>query len=191
MKKIGLITALCAAIAALAATSAFAGIGNGQPTVDQLASSQCVAQQHAMGIKAFKALYGKHAMKTCKGKGSTQAKGVLSNAAQQCKAEQADLNFATNHNGQTFDQVYGTNANGKNSFGKCVSTKARALEAAIEANVQNAAQACRTERSDPAFAAAHAGESFSDFYGTNRNKKNAFGKCVSQKARASAPAPTS
>ncbi|MDX6617565.1 MAG: hypothetical protein QOD60_2656, partial [Solirubrobacterales bacterium] len=26
-----------------------------------------------------------------------------------------------------------------------------------------------------------------DFYGTNKNKKNAFGKCVSGKAKASTP----
>jgi len=39
------------------------------------------------------------------------------------------------------------------------------------------------------FAAAHGGKSFTDFYGTNKNKKNAFGKCVSGKAKA-APTPS-
>ena len=48
------------------------------------------------------------------------------NAAQQCKAEQADPNFAASHGGKTFDEFYGTNPNMKNSFGKCVSSKAKA-----------------------------------------------------------------
>src|SRR3954447_23278593 len=39
------------------------------------------------------------------------------------------------------------------------------------------AQQCRAERAkDP--------QAFKDKYGTNKNKSNAFGKCVSQKARA-------
>ncbi len=48
----------------------------------------------------------------------------------------------------------------------------------------NPAQQCRAEREDPNFAAAHGGESFEEFYGTNRNRRNAFGKCVSGKAKA-------
>jgi hypothetical protein len=117
---------------------------------------------------------------------------VVSNAAQQCKAEQADANFAATHNGMTFDQFYGTNANDKNSFGKCVSTKVQSTVAQQDENLQNAAQQCRAERSDPNFAAGHGGKSFTDFYGTNHNKKNAFGKCVSQKAKAlGATPPTS
>jgi hypothetical protein len=189
MKKLGLTTIVCGAAMAFVASGAFAGIGNGQPTPDQLASSQCVTQQHAMGVKAFKGLYGKHAMKTCKNKTTPSATNVVDNAAKQCKAEQADPNFATAHGGLTFDQTYGTNPNDKNAFGKCVSAKAQAPQAAIATQVQNAAQTCRAERADPAFAAAHGGKSFTDFYGTNHNKKNAFGKCVSGKAKA-APAPT-
>jgi hypothetical protein len=188
VKKIGIFALAVAATAALASSAAFAGVGNGTPSPDQLATSQCVAQQHAMGTKAFKALYGKRAMKTCQNKGTGQAKALVANAAQTCKAEQADANFAATHNGATFDQTYGTNHNGANAFGKCVSTKAQEAAAAKAAATVNAAQACRTERGDPAFPAAHDGKSFSDFYGTNRNKRNAFGKCVS--AKASAPAPT-
>ena len=57
-------------------------------------------------------------------------------------------------------------------------------------NLQNAAQQCRTERNDPNFATSHGGKSFTDFYGTNRNKRNAFGKCVSGKAKALESTPT-
>jgi hypothetical protein len=190
MKKITLTAVAGAAVASLMASAAFAGVGNDEPSADQLASSQCVAQQHAIGTKAFKALYGKRAMQTCKRKGTPQANGVLDNAAQQCKAEQADPNFAAAHGGATFDQFYGTNPNDKNAFGKCVSGKAQAAEAAQQTAVQNAAQACRAERADPGFATAHGGKSFSDFYGTNKNHRNAFGKCVSGKAKATPP-PTS
>jgi hypothetical protein len=84
----------------------------------------------------------------------------------------------------TFDQFYGKNDNDRNSFGKCVSGKVQAAQAQNEENLQNAAQACRAERSDPNFAAGHGGKSFTDNYGTNHNKKNAFGKCVSGKAKA-------
>jgi hypothetical protein len=44
---------------------------------------------------------------------------------------------------------------------------------------RNAAQECREERGDTAASR----EAFRNKYGTNGNKKNAFGKCVSQKAR--------
>ena len=48
----------------------------------------------------------------------------------------------------------------------------------------NAAKQCKAWRADPAFAAGHGGKSFADFYGTNANKKNAFGKCVSKLTKA-------
>jgi hypothetical protein len=143
-----------------------------------------------MGVKAFKALYGdnapkyQHAMRNCQRQHGKSAGNVVGNAAQQCKAEQADPNFATGHGGMTFDQFYGTNANDKNSFGKCVSSKVQSTVDQQDQNLQNAAQQCRAERSDANFAASHGGKSFTDFYGTNHNKKNAFGKCVSQKAKA-------
>jgi hypothetical protein len=181
----------------MGASVAVAGSDNSAPNSNQVAAQQCTTELHTMGIKAFKGLYGdppkgQHAMRNCQRQHGKSAKNVVNNAAQQCKAEQADPNFATGHGGMTFDQVYGTNRNGKNSFGKCVSGKAQAAQAEQQENLQNAAQQCRAERSDPNFAAGHDGKSFTDFYGTNRNKKNAFGKCVSGKAKAmnSAPAPT-
>ena len=105
------------------------------------------------------------------------------NAAKECKAERAEDPAA-------FRTKYGTNKNGNNAYGKCVSKKAKANKA--EADQQeaqqdqqrvNAAKQCKAERSDANFAAGHDGKSFSDFYGTNKNKKNAFGKCVSKKAQ--------
>jgi hypothetical protein len=72
-------------------------------------------------------------------------------------------------------------------FGKCVSEKAKAKEKAADAKDQqeatefkNAAKACDDERGDT----TESREAFKQQYGTNTNKSNAFGKCVSQKAKA-------
>jgi len=45
---------------------------------------------------------------------------------------------------------------------------------------KNAAQECRAERGN----IAASREAFRIRYGTNKNKRNAFGKCVSKRARA-------
>jgi len=105
------------------------------------------------------------------------------NAAKTCKAEQADSNFATSHGGKSFSDFYGTNPNKKNAFGKCVSSKAKAAAAGQNAGQLNAAKQCKMQQADPNFAATHGGKSFDDFYGTNPNKKNAFGRCVSTLAK--------
>jgi hypothetical protein len=98
------------------------------------------------------------------------------NAAKECKAERAADAVA-------FKETYGTNRNGKNAFGKCVSGKAaekKAAEDAADAQAvaatKNAAKECFAER-------AADGDAFKAEYGTNRNGKNAFGKCVSRKIR--------
>jgi hypothetical protein len=190
MKKLVMTSIACGATLALVAAGAYAGNGNGRPSPDQLAKNTCATQLHAIGSKAFNGLYGNSGTQTtCQHKNLPQAKSLINNVAQACKAEQADPNFATSHGGLTFDQTYGTNHNQKNAYGKCVSTKAKAQQAANAANIQNAAQLCRAERSDTAFATetGHNGESFADFYGTNKNNRNAFGKCVSGKAKASTP----
>jgi hypothetical protein len=92
------------------------------------------------------------------------------NAAKRCKAQLAAIGLAT------FKLTYGA----QNGIGKCVSKLTREEKQ----NTENAAKACRAEQNDPNFAATHDGKSFADFYGKNRNDKNAFGKCVSSKAKA-------
>jgi hypothetical protein len=68
------------------------------------------------------------------------------------------------------------------SFGACVS----ALTPVEQQNVASAQAACAAEQSDPvAFAVAHGGKTFAQFYGTGKNDKNALTKCVSTKAQAS------
>ena len=135
-----------------------------------------------------------------------------------CQAEQADATFAATHSGKTFDQLYGSGKQGKNAFGNCVSSKTQsstaterqatpnpsqtctALQKSMtmpvftaryktfgacvsqQAKAQTSAQvsaasACTTETSDPA--------AFASAYGT---AANAFGKCVSSKARSTVAA---
>jgi hypothetical protein len=187
VRKLIAVAASCAAVAMIGTSSAAAE--NETPSPDQIASQACIDQKQAMGNKAFKALYGKRAMQTCKGKQSKPAKVKVANGAQTCKAEQADPNFPAGHEGRTFNEVYGTNKNQKNAFGKCVSGKVAETQAVEAEKLQNAARTCRTERSDPNFAATHDGKTFTEFYGSNKNKKNAFGKCVRTQAKQPAPTP--
>ena len=195
MKRIGGVVLCCLAVGSIGASVALAGNGNSTPNPNQVATQQCTGELHAMGVKAFKGLYGdppkgQHAMRNCKRQHGKSAHTVINNAAQQCKVEQGDPNFAANHGGMMFDQFYGTNHNDHNAFGKCVSGKVPAVVAQQAENLQNAAQQCRAERSDPDFAASHGEKSFTDFYGTNRNKRNAFGKCVSGRAKVLGSTPT-
>jgi hypothetical protein len=106
---------------------------------------------------------------------------------QQCKTERAQMGK------EAFGLLYGTNANRRNAFGKCVSKRAQAtaeakraaksakqaaktVAAQVAADV-NAAKTCKAERdADPA--------AFAEKYGTNHNKRNAFGKCVSGQKQA-------
>ena len=94
------------------------------------------------------------------------------NAAKACKAERA-------LGAQAFKDKYGTNASKANAFGKCVSGTAKKAdddEAREEHAEKNAAKACKAER-------ALGAQAFTDKYGTNVNKANAFGKCVSKLAK--------
>jgi len=104
------------------------------------------------------------------GEGGAQVKGP----AQVCKNELATLGAAN------FKSLYAPGGSGANAMGKCVSKHAHAAEA----NRANAAKACKAEMATPEadFRAAHDGKSFAEFYGRNKNDRNAYGKCVSSKA---------
>jgi hypothetical protein len=122
---------------------------------------------------------------------ATDDRQAHSNAAKDCKAEQAqsDQDFAAAHGGKTFDQQYGSGKRGKNAYGKCVSQKAhenKAEDAQKNKDELSAAKQCKAEKaqSDADFGASHGGKTFAQQYGTNKDGKNAFGKCVSSKAKA-------
>jgi len=160
------------------------------------AQHQCRDERQTMGNDVFKQTYGtnrngRNAFGKCVSHRLRQdvvdAAGAVADAPQTCRAQENDPNFATDHNGETFEQFYGTNHNGRNAFGKCVSAIAKTQAGTTESDQtsaeDSAAATCRTEQADPNFAAGHDGKTFTQYYGTNRNGHNAFGKCVSEQAQ--------
>jgi hypothetical protein len=105
------------------------------------------------------------------------------NAARECRALKKAMGT------ENFRNEFGTNKNKRNAFGKCVSRKSREEARERRAAKRNAAKDCKAEQDDPNFAASHDGKSFDEFYATNTKSqgkgkgKNAFGKCVSSKAK--------
>ena len=98
------------------------------------------------------------------------------NAAKECRAERG----TTSSTREAFAEKYGTNENKSNAFGKCVSGKTREEHRERHAAKRSASKDCRAERGTT----PESRKAFADKYGTNKNKRNAFGKCVSGKARA-------
>ena len=149
------------------------------PTPKQNAAKTCKALKAATSAADFKAMFNAKNESSAYGKCvSKQAKvesANASNASKQCKAEAADPNFAATHDGKTFTQFYGTGKAGKNAHGKCVSSKAKAANAAETKAQVKAVKACKAERKELGKAA------FTAKYG---GKKNAYGKCVSAEAKA-------
>jgi hypothetical protein len=96
------------------------------------------------------------------------------NGARACRALRTSMGL------ELFRQTYGTvQSNRMNAFGRCVSQWAHTAHQ----NRISARAACGDEQADPNFAASHNGLSFADFYGTGPKHRNAFGNCVSSKAK--------
>jgi hypothetical protein len=105
---------------------------------------------------------------------SRERQAAHTNAAKQCRAERDAMGVVA------FRNKWGTNANKRNAFGKCVSQHARANKEDMDdedQNKVNAAKQCRAERDAMGVVA------FRNKWGTNANKRNAFGKCVSSTAK--------
>ena len=158
----------------------------------QAAHAQCKLERGKTNVtrEAFEAKY--HGMSRCvrenAAEESAEEQEARTNASKECKAEAADANFPKTHEGKSFAAFYGANGNDKNAHGKCVSIKAKAKKAEMDAadaqeakDFKNAAKACARERRSLGTSA------FANKYGTNANKRNAFGKCVAGKARESRP----
>ncbi len=168
--------AIIASVFALAAPAAFAAPpgGQGPQVATPTASQLCKQQRRTIGMAAFRALYApsgtpKAAMDACLTAQKSIAGIAAKNAAMECKAEQAQDPAA-------FAAKYGKNANDKNAFGKCVSAQASENVQEQQQETLNAAKQCKAER-------ALGAEAFATKYGTNKNKRNAFGKCVSKLAK--------
>jgi hypothetical protein len=160
-------------VAALA-VPAWAAAGSSSSGDRASARARCGSERGAMGSQAFKLTYGTNANRSnafgnCVSKLAQQNEQNRANAAAQCRSERAA-------DPQGFKDHYGTGPNKANAFGKCVSSKAKAQGNHQDQATDNAAKQCMTERqADPA--------AFKDHYGTNANKSNAFGKCVSSKVK--------
>ena len=159
------------AVAAMA-VPAFAVAANPSPAAAAAATKQCTTERSGMGASAFKLLYGTTANRSnafgkCVSKLAAQNAKNTTNATASCRTERAADSAA-------FAAKYGTGKKHANAFGNCVSQTAKAAAQTQQQATTNAAKACWAERKpDPA--------AFKAKYGTNANKSNAFGKCVSGK----------
>ena len=164
-RKLTAALVVVAALSVVAAPHALAG--GGKKPAKAAAKATCKAERTALGPRLFHATYGATPVATCRRRVLDEAQEAVGNAAQQCFAERAA-------DAAAFREKYGTNASKRNAFGKCVSKLAKNELAEDVLETLNAAKECKAERAeDP--------DAFRDKYGTNANKSNAFGKCVSGK----------
>ena len=174
MRKLmlGAIAALALPAAALAQEPA--------ASAEQLAATACKTEKAEMGATKFKLTYGAvkstaKAKRTCLAQRGVAAKTVVANAAHACAAERQKMGV------EAFALKYaaaGTNHNGRNAHGKCVSSQAKAKsEAQTEARV-SAADSCKQLKTGDATA----------FKASFGEKRNAFGKCVSATAKGTSQA---
>jgi hypothetical protein len=175
MKRITAAAWLVVALALPAGASA-------QPSDNDIraAQKQCKSERGKTKAtrEAFRARYA--SMSRCVRKKAAEEaaeqKTAQKNAAKECKAERATVGS------QAFAEKYGTNKNGRNAHGKCVSAKAKAKKAGMDAEddqaaaeFRNAAKECDSERT-------RMGEqAFGEKYGRSGTLRNAFGRCVSSK----------
>jgi hypothetical protein len=169
MRRLSFLALVVAALAAFPA-AAFADDHPGDSQNQaQSPAQRCQEQRTSIGVSALNHLYGTNANKAnalgkCVAKLAAGEASGEQNAAQTCKAERADANFASSHGGKAFEQFYGTGKNGANAFGKCVSSKAGAASEEQDHSTVNAAKSCRSEQlSDPA--------AFKAKYGTNEREQ--------------------
>jgi hypothetical protein len=148
------------------------------PTAEEKAASKtCKTQRKAMGMEAFRLLHAatgtpKAALDACVAQQAQVVSTTAKNAAKACKQERG----TTSATRSAFETKYGTNDNMTNAFGKCVSSKSAEELAEQQQATLNAAKACKAELGTTAATRS----AFATKYGTNANKRNAFGKCVSR-----------
>ena len=167
---------LAAAGAAVAfAVPATAAADDTSPADHRNASKQCRSERGATDAtrQAFAGKYGTNANQ--------------SNAFGKCVSQKAREEHSERHAARRAakKECKAQGLRGK-AYGRCVSRAAKKHKAAEDkqdrtevAKQQNAAKKCAAERE------AMGREEFDRKYGTNKNRRNAFGKCVSQTARSS------
>jgi hypothetical protein len=178
MKKITLVAGLALALM-------LPGTAIAKPSVDRedrrAAKAECkmLRGKTAATREAFRTEYRNFGtcVRATAAEEAQQEKAAHKNASKQCKAERAE-------DPEAFANAYGTGPNKRNAFGKCVSEHARDNEEAADQEdrqdaraFKNAAKECAAERE------TLGDDAFAEEYGRNANDRNAFGKCVSKKAR--------
>ena len=165
---------IAAAVAALAlAVPATATADETSPADQKNAAKQCKAERGTTddSRNLFAETYGTNAND--------------SNAFGKCVSKKAREEHSERHAAKRAakKQCKAQGLRGK-AYGKCVSKAAKKHKAAEDkqdktevAKQQNAAKKCAAERE------AMGEQKFAETYGTNKNRKNAFGKCVSKTAR--------
>jgi hypothetical protein len=138
----------------------------------------CAALRTQMTATVFKQSFGtntnhSNAFGKCVAIVARTESSDLVSAAQSCLVESTDASFATAHDGKTFQQFYGSNADLSNAFGNCVLKKLQASNALQMQSLLKASKTCNAmRRTDPA--------TFKQKYGT---RPNAFARCVSAQAK--------
>ena len=177
------IKAIVAALAVAAIFPVAALAEEPSPSDKANGARACQALKTSLGEATFKSTYGTNADKSnamgkCVSKWTQAEHKNRLAATAACKAEQADANFAASHDGKTFAQFYGSGKKGANALNSCIQAKRAAASAAEKQAVVNASRSCKAERK------TMGADPFKAKYGTNADKSNAFGKCVSKLAAA-------
>jgi hypothetical protein len=148
---------------ALVALPATAGAHQPKPLVKN-AAKYCKSLRSELGVETFRQTYGggDNAFGKCVSQRVHELREARREARKSCSEELGTKSHKFRHDG----------SNGRGAFHKCVK-KVLASETSDDDNeVLNAAKQCKAERALDETA-------FANKYGTNHNKANAFGKCVS------------
>lgn len=138
----------------------------------------CAALRTQMTVAVFRQSFGTNANHSnafgkCVSIVARTQSSDLVGAAQICLTEATDASFSSTHDGKTFQQFYGTNADLSDAFGNCVLKKLQASNAQLMQSLLKASKTCKAmRRTDPA--------TFRQKYGT---RPNALAKCVSAQAK--------
>ena len=152
------------------------------------ASEECRTERgtDADTREAFRVKYGdnkngKNAFGKCVSRTARDEEAERERAAKSASKDCRDERAA---DAEEFAETYGTNKNGKNAMGKCVSAKAKEKREAADRKDAERAEKRKSAAKECAAERASGRKAFADKYGTGAKERNAFGRCVSQTAKA-------
>jgi len=200
LRRIGIGCVLVAALAMPAGASAELA-----PSDFKNAAKYCKALRAELGVDAFRAQFGsnkgkRNAFGKCVAKHARGEHRAAKLALRECKAEYATdpAAFMTKYGAQPVAQSLlgrpGERGQGEDTdetrpakpgadvrraIKRCVKLKLQKVTTDRREALENAVEQCKEERGETEELRA----AFRNKYGTNENKRNALGKCVSQKVR--------